>query len=990
MIPTDRKEKYDNFVSEVKGSYIYSSYSKSWDTLFNYLENGGSVITLYPSVFDNWYMSQLFELLELPNNWKEFDDQVLTLMKNFWAIPVPHSSFYLSPEKVIEKWIHRHNIYIIDLPTFHSMGRILEKHTIKEGLLGLNLLSFTLNSNEQITSAGQYVLNTADKVLNVSPNLEHHYFFRLLLKFDEPTFDKYLKQLIMVNVNSIVGIHNIPLLLEHNAAKYEAYVADVFRLITNKAQALEVAILLGGYFPNKYDSEIIQLCYDYFESVKTHFYDAYFRFEWSNNYKTRYHTYFINIVFASLLDKESSDKAFEAIQNFLKECPHTSAQIIVFLQERLGEKSLPLLIDALDKFDVDGSNPQEVIFNHLKQIPHEEYYPQIWELTRHNTKKIRSLTARHLASVQGEAAIPNAEKLLSDKKGDIRLIGALILSLIKTEKTLSILRGALNSEKNDDARDAMLEGLAGLISTETTCETVAESIAQAQIRGKLDKPLVEWLNTVADADTIGKGGNFPKLYWTSGEEMDKNAVNFLFYRMNRTKDIRIDMEAKPLMPFIDKTRSAPFAKFLLKRYFENGADAKLKWCMTLGSILGSDDEMDVIKRKVTEWAEASRGKMAEYAVKALAMNGSTRALRAVEFFSRKYKSKNKNIGAAAIESFAITAEELGISPYDLADSIIPDFGFEGLFKEFEAGGETYRAFVGSDFKIAFLNEDNRTLKALPKGASAALKEEFKDIAKEIRDIVKSQSSRLEQYLVIQRKWSVEKWDAFFRGNPVMFAYAIRAIWGIFDEKQQIITTFQCLEDQTLVNIEGDEFDLDDYTEGGQIGMVHPMMLTQEQINHWKDALADADVRPIFPQLDRPVILLKEVDKHVKMCTEFQGIQYGGYGFVSKMEKLGWFRGSVVDAGGISSYYKDFSELGVTAIIMQVGMIGVGYYEENAELGDLMFVKSKAVSFGSYSYDEPSKSDDIRLVALGDVPPIVYSEVMADMLFFKENQVKKAT
>lgn len=979
MIPTNRKEKYDNFVSEVKSSYIYSSNPKRWEELFYYLENENIATPIQLKVYDNWVFQGINKLIEHPDKWDLLDDRIMALLSEFWTKSAYSTSYYLLPKNTISAWISNCKASYLDLQTLHSMAGILEKSGIGKGNFGFNLIDY-IYENGEITTVGQYVLQVVDKVMAVSQNIEHPYFFKLLLENDEPTLDKYLNQLIRAKPDGIQGFNNIPILLQQNSEKYEAFIAKIFNQASNISQALQVALLLDYYCPKKYDTDILQLCYEYLGTLKAVFTNQYFPFEWYRDTKTGVVEYGINVVFSKIFDIEPFDTAFNYIQNFLTECPHTAAKIIEFLYNRLGDKSLPILVESLSKNDCVDSNPENLILSYLKNHDHSKYYPQLWQLTRHNTKKKRLLVAQHLVNVQGEAAIPNAEKLLSDKKGDVRLTGGTILSLIKTEKALSILRGALNSEKNDDARDAMLEGLTGLINAEATRETIAESIAQAQIRGKLDKPLMEWLNT--------EGGNFPKLYWTSGEEMNKNALNFLFYRMNRTKDIRIDMEAKPLMSFIDKTSSAPFAKFLLKRYFENGADAKLKWCMTLGSILGGDDEMDVIKRKVNEWAEASRGKMAEYAVKALAMNGSTRALRAVEFFSRKYKSKNKNIGAAAIESFAITAEELGISPYDLADSIIPDFGFEGLFKEFEAGGETYRAFVGSDFKIAFLNEDNRTLKALPKGASAALKEEFKDIAKEIRDIVKSQSSRLEQYLVIQRKWSVAKWDAFFRGNPVMFAYAIRAIWGIFDEKQQIIRTFQCLEDQTLVNIEGDEFDLDDYTEGGQIGMVHPMMLTQEQINHWKDALADADVQPIFPQLDRPVILLQEADKHVKMCTEFQGIQYGGYGFVSKMEKLGWFRGSVVDAGGISSYYKDFSELGVTAIIMQVGMIGVGYYEANAELGDLMFVKSKAVSFGSYSYDEPSKSDDARLIVLGDVPPIVYSEVMADMAFFKENQIKK--
>jgi hypothetical protein len=999
MIPINRQVQYDKFVAEIKEGYQYRTQTKEWEVLFHYLENEDAPMPKYPRTSDTWSFLSLFKMLELPNRWERFDERVLEMMAIFWVSPTHATSYNLSPERFIESWLSRHNPYQIDLHTFQAVGRVLEKYDVSEGFLGLHLLNFNFIFNEENTTpAGLYIVSIIDKILLISPSADHYTIVLLLLKHDEVSLDKYLPQLIISeNKERIHGVHHISVLLAHNAPKYEPFLVNVYKKATHKSQAICVLHLLNTHFPEKYNDKIIELSYEYLEAVKKQFKDPNFRFEWHSVGQSKY---VVTSIFKYLVDKEESNKLFNTITDFLKDCPIMSVEILDFLASYFQAKSVPILVESINKKDYEYSNTGLTLFKSngqailkcLEKLPHESYYPQLWDLIGKADKSLRIQLGKHLAAMQGEEAIPNAEKLLQDKRADVRLVGAMVLSLIKTEKALEILRGMVNTEKNDDARDAMLEGLAGFISAETNLKTIAESVAQAKTRGKLDKPLADWLNTEGS----------PNLHWTDGSIVDADTLLFIFYRMNRTKDIRFDIEAKPLIEHIDKSKSANFAKFLLKKYFESGADSKFKWCMTLGSTLGGDDELDMLKRKVNEWTEASRGKMAEYAVKALALNGSTKALRAVEFFSRKYKSKNKNIGAAANESFTLVAEELGITPYDLADSIIPDFGFEGLFRVFEVEGETYRAYINNDFKLAFLDEDNKTLKALPKATSNELKEEFKDIAKEIRDIVKSQSSRLEQYLVIQRKWTVAKWDAFFRNNPIMFTYAIRAIWGVFDEKQNLTVTFQCLEDQTLVNIEGDELDLNDLNEentveernpdafgkGVTVGMVHPMMLNEAQINHWKDTLMDADIQPIFAQLDRPTIFLKDTDKHLKISTEFNKVEYGGYSFVGKMEKLGWSRGSVVDGGGIASYYKDFSELGVTAIIMQVGSLSVGYYEENAELGDLMFVKNKTVSFGSYNYDEPEKSDDIRLIPFGEVPPIVYSEVMADMQFFKENQVKK--
>ena len=101
-------------------------------------------------------------------------------------------------------------------------------------------------------------------------------------------------------------------------------------------------------------------------------------------------------------------------------------------------------------------------------------------------------------------------------------------------------------------------------------------------------------------------------------------------------------------------------------------------------------------------------------------------------------------------------------------------------------------------------------------------------------------------------------------------------------------------------------------------------------------------------------------------------------FRSRAEKLGWSRGSVCDAGGVTAYRKVFSGAGVDAFLMLEGMyVGIGM-DESIHLGDVFFVQSGSVRIGSYLYDEPNKEDDSRLIAFGDVPAVPYSEVMGDL------------
>jgi hypothetical protein len=965
MIPAEKQKEFDKLVD-----YAIRSNSRAWNDLAHYIEYLNVGIPVYHTDFNN-APRLIFSLFRPSKDWDLFEERLILFLNKIWN----HTNgFVFYHYDFLGRVICDKKIDILVKCGFSEHDIWLTTHILHD----VDIDSPIVN----------YIIDNADKYLSsISHNFHESWnFIRCLIIKKPELVDKHLDKLMkgVNDGNEVITLHQtLKNYLRINPLKHEDYLINSLSLRSNNYDTIFNLIdLITTNYPKKYQKEIELF--------------AQKQIEFAVNDTKQIACYHFDSFLDLLLIYNSTEDAFKIGFNYLEKFKDDNSKDFLCKFRNYHAENLATLIKKLKQYETAMTS--DIVEN-------------FWLFARHADKEVRQLTAQHIAKTLGEAAIPEAEKMILEKKTDVRLTGAKILSLIKTEKATNILRGYMDDEINDDVRNAMLEGIAHYLVENATIESVAESVTSAEKRGKLAKPVLAWLVKYP-----------PLTYKKDGIALDDATIAFLFYRMSQAKDIRTDLEARPLLSLIDRETSAPFSKWLLDSYFQNGADAKFKWCLTLGAMLGGDNEVSFLQRNVVSFVDSNRGRMAENVVKALALQGSQRALRAVEFFSRKYKTKNKNIGAAALEAFDMAAEELGMTPYELADSVIPDFGFDGLFKEFEANKDTYRAFIGNDFKLAFLDEDNKTLKALPKGTSAELKEEFKEIGKEIRDIVKSQSSRLEQYLVIQRRWSVDKWQAFFLTNPVMFVYAVRLIWGVFDDKNNLIAVFRCQEDQTLTDKDGDEIDFEalenaqmslrgiEATEGVSnvgfgmsdvanqssinnkkltIGMVHPIGLDAETTDFWKNDLLDNDIEAIFPQLTRSVILLKDMDKNVKMSDDFSGIQFGGYGFISRMDKTGWSRGSVVDGGGISSYYKEFTEVGLVAIVMQTGGLSVGYYDVNAEIGNLMFVKKSGVRFGSYMYDEPSKHDDPRLVRFGDVPPIVYSEVMADMQFFKDNQVKES-
>jgi hypothetical protein len=96
-----------------------------------------------------------------------------------------------------------------------------------------------------------------------------------------------------------------------------------------------------------------------------------------------------------------------------------------------------------------------------------------------------------------------------------------------------------------------------------------------------------------------------------------------------------------------------------------------------------------------------------------------------------------------------------------------------------------------------------------------------------------------------------------------------------------------------------------------------------------------------------------------------------------MNKRGWIRGSVIDGGGVTCYYKPFEGAGVEAILF-LEEYWVGFDPmDSFPLGKALFAKLSTVERGSYTYDDP-QPDDPRVLPFAKVPPIVYSETIADL------------
>lgn len=591
----------------------------------------------------------------------------------------------------------------------------------------------------------------------------------------------------------------------------------------------------------------------------------------------------------------------------------------------------------------------------------------IWPLIESKSKPMREAAARGLGKL-GEDGIPRAAELLKSRKADIRKAAADLLTTINTSRAQRVLETHLDSEENNDVRDAILAGLqaAWLAAGKSLSrEDIEERIAKGSSR--LRWPPAPWAEALDSA----------QLRYTDGTAIPADAIRYLLSRQARASDIEPVIELRPVLALIDRSSSGDLALEMLHGFIRSGANAKDKWGLTVSGLLGDDRIVPVMVGQVGDWVDSGRGKLAEYAVKALALLGTDRALAAIDVLSNRYRTKMKNVGAAAAEAFNAVAESRGVTPEELGDQVVPWLGFEpGKPRAIDCAGNSIEIAIGMDFKLQLRDlKKGKRISSLPSSAPASLRREMKVSGELLREAVKAQLRRVESLMVQQYRWPADRWNALFLRHPLMVPFGVRLVWAAFDEAGSLLVTFRALEDRTLTGPEDEAIEL---PESCQVGIVHPLEIMQGAMDKWSSHLVDYEVQAPFPQLERMVVLVAAEQEGRKLHTDLVGTEINGMTFKGRAERLGWRRGSVCDAGSITAYMKSFRASGVDVFLSVESMfVGMDVYD-SISLGNLFFVRHGVVETGSYVYDEPSDENDPRLIPSGQVPPVVFSEAMADL------------
>ena len=185
---------------------------------------------------------------------------------------------------------------------------------------------------------------------------------------------------------------------------------------------------------------------------------------------------------------------------------------------------------------------------------------------------------------------------------------------------------------------------------------------------------------------------------------------------------------------------------------------------------------------------------------------------------------------------------------------------------------------------------------------ASAQREWIALERHLRATLRMQTRRLEEAMIEGRRWGVADFEALL-GQPLMGLLARGVVWGGYDRHGERVTSFRVTDDGCCVGL-GDDDSLD---EVASVGVVHPVELSDEELDAWREALAQEQP---FAQLDRPT---SSLPRHVSF--EVQASQLW-----RALRARGWTRAGH-DAGVTGWAY--VRRLGDATAVLEVAGTGAG-------------------------------------------------------------------
>ena len=300
-----------------------------------------------------------------------------------------------------------------------------------------------------------------------------------------------------------------------------------------------------------------------------------------------------------------------------------------------------------------------------------------------------------------------------------------------------------------------------------------------------------------------------------------------------------------------------FVKQIKEFYLENKGDAA---CLIYGIYGGDEALKDIYELKIDSSFFLSLIKLnieSKYALKLL-----------YEIYTT---TKKRDIKKEASKIIDEVLEKMNISYSEFKLKCMANFGFNSKGeREFN---KDYKLILNSDYSLSLFDiKNHKILKSIPEKINEDLKEEIKNLEKEIHKLMRANSYLLSIILIDGEIYSYDLFREYFIDNILMNKFASTLIWNLYDKDKKIITTFRYLGEGKYIDSENKEIKIDS---DSFVGLASPVEMSDETIDKWIKHLACYKLSQPLEQLTLVKLDKKNLQKEIKKLSSIEGT-YGAF------------------------------------------------------------------------------------------------------------------
>lgn len=406
-----------------------------------------------------------------------------------------------------------------------------------------------------------------------------------------------------------------------------------------------------------------------------------------------------------------------------------------------------------------------------------------------------------------------------------------------------------------------------------------------------------------------------------------------------------------------------------------GAPNPDRWMIHAVGQLGGNRAALRLPPLIRTWRAGGNQPHAVAGLECLNMIGTDTALMQLNVIANDQRLKA--LKEKAILFMESIATALGLSRERLEDRLVSHCGLDGWEKtEFDLGSRKFTLAMMPDMTPALRDETGKLREDWPKpnkGDDLDLVKEagdkWKTIKKEMKATLKTQTDRLEQALVSQRRWFADEFEELLVRHPVMCHLVRRLVWGGFDKSGKLVEMFRVSIDGKYTDAKHADVSFEKFAE---IGLVHPLQVKTDKLDVWRKLFHELEIVQPFAQLMRVSHKLSEEELTQRDFRRLKDYILPGRSIPNLLEKRGWVRGSI-ESGMFDEHSKFFETANVTAICQYEEGLPLYFQDEECDryIDHCVFFEGKVL---------PGVERELKDggIPLGEVDPIVMSEVMNDL------------